>query len=179
MGLNSRKLRLLGRSGDALKRWWCKVFPVSYSGRNSTHVPRWHPGQEVQCLVVTALCWWMRWQGRVCSYLRSFAKPWRRGAFLVSLRRAFASERRRHKMLEMCKIAEAEDAAGVRSTSPGARPVLPRALHLSPEVPHLHKTPLRGRAVPCLCQEHLVAWSVTWLVVSRQGAALGTLRTRE
>lgn len=81
MGLNSRKLRLLGRGGDALKRWWCKVFTVSYGGRNSTHVPHWHPGREVQCLVVTALCWWMRWQGRICSYLRSFAKPWRRGGF--------------------------------------------------------------------------------------------------
>lgn len=101
------------------------------------------------------------------------------------------------KCLIHAQLQKQSNAAGVRFTPllpslparclpallslPKACPGLLRALHLSPQVPHLHKPPVQGRAVavPFLCQEHLMAWSTTCLVASRQGAALGTPRTRE
>ena len=40
-----------------MNRLWGKgLFTVSYSGRNSAHVPCWHPGREVRCLVADSHC---------------------------------------------------------------------------------------------------------------------------
>lgn len=118
---------------------------------------------------VTAPCWQMRWWGRVCSCLRSFAKPWRCGSFLLSFRRAFASKRRRHKMFDTCKTAEAGPRSGGQVHPTAALPACPRSspcprpLQVSPMLcpsPHLHKTLLQGHAVPSPCRGHDLAGGI-------------------
>ena len=193
-----------GEGSDALNHLWCQgLFTVSYSGRNSTHVPCW---QDRRCsawwptatVVVTAR--WQLYAGGCCSRDRFAAirgllqSPGGFGLFCCLLGGLLHQKDEDIKCLihGNCRSKAMQQGSGPPSAPSlpahclptllsllEVRPGVLHALPLSPQVPYLNKTPLQGHAVLSRCQEHLVVWSTTWLVASRQGAALGTLRMRE